>query len=314
MRFSTSTSIAILALLLAGSGCSGGGGNSGGTGGSNGTGGAMASGGTTNSGGATASGGAVGSGGATTSSGGAPGPGGAMSSGGATSSGGVSGPGGGAGTAGAAGSMIGSGGGGGRGGGAGGAVGGGSGSANAMMNFFVTSDTSATGNLGGLAASDARCQRLATAVGHGAKTWRAYLSVENPPTNAIDRIGAGPYYNSKGVMLAVDKTALNARAGNADVFLTELGAKVNGQWTNSPMPNKHDVLTGTQRNGTLYMGRTCGDWTAATGTSQVGHADGLGPGQDTSGTYSFWNSAHDGNCASTADKGGAGRLYCFVAP
>src|SRR5678810_543109 len=50
------------------------------------------------------------------------------------------------------------------------------------MSFFVTSATSVTGNLGGLAGADATCQRLAGAVGSG-RTWRAYLSVERDPAN-----------------------------------------------------------------------------------------------------------------------------------
>jgi hypothetical protein len=183
-----------------------------------------------------------------------------------------------------------------------------------MMNFFVTSDTSTTGNLGGLSAADARCQRLAAAVGHGAKMWRAYLSVQSPATNARDRIGPGPYFNSQGTMIAADKAALHERAGDAAAFLTELGGRVNGQWTNSPTPNQHDVLTGTTRAGMLAAGLTCGDWMGTTGESQVGHSDGFGPSQMTSGSYSYWNSAHTGVCANTAERGGAGRIYCFVAP
>jgi hypothetical protein len=182
------------------------------------------------------------------------------------------------------------------------------------MNFFVTSDTSTTGNLGGLTGADARCQKLATAVGQGAKTWRAYLSAATPPTNAKDRIGPGPYFNSQGVMVAADKTALHARTGDSAVFITEKGGKVNGQWTGSPSPVEHDILTGSQRDGTLLTGTTCGDWTATTGSSTVGHSDGFGPGQATTGMYSFWNDAHSGMCANTAPGGGAGRLYCFVGP
>jgi len=76
------------------------------------------------------------------------------------------------------------------------------------VSFFVTSATSVTGNLGGLAGADATCQRLAAAAGHGARTWRAYLSVEhdsansNQPTHARDRIGTGPWYNANLVLVA----------------------------------------------------------------------------------------------------------------
>lgn len=188
--------------------------------------------------------------------------------------------------------------------------------ASAMMNFFVTSDTRPTGNFGGLDASDTRCQTLATAAGQGAKTWRAYLSVATPATNAIDRIGPGPYYNFLGTMIAADKAALHARAGDVAQFLTEKGARVNGQWTGSPTPNEHDIMTGTQRNGSLATGQTCGDWAATTGAGMAGHSDGLGQNQSTAGATAYWNAAHasTGNCANTATGGGGGRIYCFVGP
>ena len=142
-------------------------------------------------------------------------------------------------------------------GGSGGAV-----TASPMMNFFVSSDTSTTANLGGLAAADARCQTLAAAVGQGAKTWRAYLCAASPATNARDRIGAGPYYNSAGMMLAADKDALHARSGDAALFIDERGARINGQWSGSPSPNQHDILTGCTAMGMLMTGNTCSDWTS----------------------------------------------------
>ena len=183
-----------------------------------------------------------------------------------------------------------------------------------MMNFFVTSDTKPNGNLGGLTGADARCQTLAAAVGHGSKTWRAYLSVSSPATNARDRIGPGPYYNSKGDQLAADKDALHARSGDAALFLDEKGNRINGQWASSPTPNQHDILTGTQKDGTLSASLTCGDWTATTGMSQVGHSDGLGPNMAATGNYIIWNSSHTGQCGDTAPGGGAGKIYCFVGP
>jgi hypothetical protein len=115
-------------------------------------------------------------------------------------------------------------------------------------------------------------------------------------------------------MVAATKAALHARAGDAALFLTERGGRVNGQWTGSPTPNQHDILTGSTRAGTLMAGFTCGDWTATTGSSQVGHSDGFGPMQDTSDMLSFWNSSHPGLCGNTIPGGGAGRIYCFVGP
>jgi len=99
------------------------------------------------------------------------------------------------------------------------------------------------------------------------------------------------------------------------VFLDEHGDKINGQWTNSPTPNQHDILTGSTAEGTLLAGKTCDDWTSESAdmTAQVGHCDGLGPMQATTGTYTSWNSAHEnGGCNDTAPRGGAGRIYCFA--
>ena len=188
------------------------------------------------------------------------------------------------------------------------------------VSFFVTSATSTTGNLGGLAGADATCQRLATAAGHGGRTWRAYLSVErdtangNQPTHARDRIGTGPWHNANLALVANTSVELHARTGDAALFLDERGQRINGQWTGSPCPNEHDILTGSNADGTLFAGSTCADWTSGSGgvASRVGHSDGMGPGQSTAGALSSWNAAHAGQCANTAPGGGAGRFYCFA--
>jgi len=189
------------------------------------------------------------------------------------------------------------------------------------LSFFVTSATSATGNLGGLAGADATCQRLGSAVGHSGRIWRAYLSVErdatngNQPTHARDRIGNGPWYNANAALVASNVADLHSRTGDAAVFLDERGQRINGQWTGSPAPVEHDMLTGSNADGTLAVGLTCADWTSASAdlAAQVGHSDGLGPNQSTAGSLSSWNSAHaNQNCSNTAPRGGAGRFYCFA--
>jgi hypothetical protein len=189
------------------------------------------------------------------------------------------------------------------------------------VTFFVTSVTSSTGNLGGLAGADARCQSLAAAAGHGSRTWRAYLSAErdpangNQPAHARDRIGTGPWYNANLVLVAGSLTALHSRPGDAAVFVDERGQRINGQWTGSPSPVQHDILTGSNADGTVAAGLTCADWTSTSTTvaAQVGHSDGLGPNQSTTGTLSSWNSSHASqSCADTAPRGGAGRFYCFA--
>jgi hypothetical protein len=189
------------------------------------------------------------------------------------------------------------------------------------VSFFVTSATSATGNLGGLAGADATCQRLAAAAGHGARTWRAYLSVErdttnnNLPAHARDRIGAGPWFNANLVVIANNIAELHSRTGDAALFVDERAQRINGQWTGSPGPVEHDILTGSNADGTVAAGLTCADWTSDSSSvvGQVGHSDGMGPNQSTTGSLSSWNSAHANlNCANTAPRGGAGRFYCFA--
>lgn len=190
-----------------------------------------------------------------------------------------------------------------------------------QKTLFVTSQTSVTGNLGGLAGADATCQRLAVAAGLGGFPWRAYLSVErdptngNAPTHAKDRIGTGPWYNVNLQLIANNLTELHSRTGDANLFLTERGQRVNGQWTGSPGPNEHDILTGSNADGTVAAGVTCLDWTSdsASAIGQVGHSDGMGPGQSTAGALASWNASHTTlNCSNTAPRGGAGRFYCFV--
>lgn len=190
-----------------------------------------------------------------------------------------------------------------------------------VLGFFVTSATNATGNLGGLAGADATCQRLASAVGAGNRTWRAYLSAERDTAtgqavHARDRIGTGPWYNASRALVANNLVELHARTGNADVFLDERGQKINGQWTGSPTPNEHDILTGSNPDGTVMMGATCADWTSSSASlaARVGHSDGLGPNQNAAPPFSSWNSVHatNGTCGNTAPGGGAGRFYCFA--
>lgn len=189
----------------------------------------------------------------------------------------------------------------------------------ASLSFFVSSTGSLTANLGGLAGADQRCQDLAEAVGAGAKTWRAYLSVEHgpddQPVHAKDRIGAGPWFNAELVMLAADVADLHTKEGDHTLFLDENGDMVPGQWEGSPAPNQHDILTGSNKDGTLLPGKTCADWTSEDAAlfAQVGHSDGLGPMMNDAEQYRSWNSVHEnGGCNDTAPKGGAGRIYCFA--
>ncbi len=144
---------------------------------------------------------------------------------------------------------------------------------NQQMSFFITSAGSGDGaNLGGLAGADKTCQTLANAAGVGNKTWHAYLSASGangqPAVNARDRIGKGPWFNAKGVQVAssvADLHSDNNKLGK-ETSLTEKGAVVNGR---SDKPNTHDILTGSNADGTLSSkaDNTCGNWSKNTAGS-----------------------------------------------
>lgn len=191
------------------------------------------------------------------------------------------------------------------------------------MSFFVTSVGSGKGaDLGGLEGADRHCQALAQAAGATGKTWRAYLSTQAEggaaAVNARDRIGSGPWQNAKGVVIAKDVAELHGENNlNKQTALTEKGEMVNGR---GDSPNMHDILTGTQPDGTAFSGpedRTCGNWTksGSEGAAVVGHHDRMGLNDQP--PAKSWNSSHPsrGGCSQDALKGtgGAGLFYCFAA-
>ncbi len=181
------------------------------------------------------------------------------------------------------------------------------------MTFFITSEGSGKGaDLDGLAGADQHCQALAKAVGAGNHTWHAYLSTAS--VNARDRIGRGPWYNAKGEMVAKDVADLHSDHNKLgkQTSLSEKGAVLNGRGDN---PNQHDILTGSQLDGTAFApgaDHTCKDWTSSgDGSAQVGHHDRQGGGDHPTS----WNSAHGSKGCSQANlvsTGGAGRFYCFA--
>ena len=188
----------------------------------------------------------------------------------------------------------------------------------ADMTFFVTSAGSGKGaDFGGLAGADKLCQTLAAAVGAGGKTWRAYLSTQGAgAVNAKDRIGNGPWQNVKGVVIAKNVAELHGDNNlNKQTGLTEKGDMVKDR---DDPPNQHDILTGSQPDGTAFSGaddKTCGNWTKSgdDGSAIVGHVNRAGtspPPGDKS-----WNSSHGSRGCSDpglASTGGAGKLYCFA--
>jgi hypothetical protein len=196
----------------------------------------------------------------------------------------------------------------------------------ANMSFFVTSAGSGKGaDLGGLAGADRICQQLAQAVGAGSHTWHAYLSTQaadgQPAVNARERIGKGPWQNSKGVVIAKDVEELHGDNNNItkQTALTEKGDVVNGR---GDTPNRHDALTGSQPDGRAFPAgedKTCHNWTSsAQGAAMVGHIDRQGLRDDAQ--QKSWNSSHlsrgpDGGCSQgdLRSTGGDGLFYCFAA-
>lgn len=189
------------------------------------------------------------------------------------------------------------------------------------MSFFVSSVGSGKGaDFGGLAGADRHCQSLAAAAGAGQRTWRAYLSATPaggmPAVNARDRIGRGPWQNVAGVVVARNVAELHGTNNlTKQTALTEKGQVVNGR---GDTPNRHDVLTGSQPDGTAVPGTadtTCGNWTrSGEGSAILGHHDRLGLRDDEPSRS--WNSSHPSRgCGDEAlrSTGGAGLLYCFAA-
>lgn len=192
----------------------------------------------------------------------------------------------------------------------------------APMGFFVTSRGLGNGaDLGGLAGADRHCQALAAAAGSGARTWRAYLSQTGgggvPAVHARERIGAGPWYNARGTLIAWNVADLHGdvqrdrNAVSKTDALDEQGREVNGR---GDTPNVHDILTGSDSHGRALLGRpdvtTCNNWASRTsGHAMVGHHDRVGGGNTS------WNAVHmTAGCSQeqVASTGGAGLLYCFA--
>lgn len=197
------------------------------------------------------------------------------------------------------------------------------------MSFFVTSKGKGKGgDLGGLDGADAHCKALAMAVSPalGAKNWKAYLSTST--VNAITRIGSGPWYNAKGVVVAksvqelhndqTEKAPLSATwpVGN-DAFAVILDEK-GGTHVN----DVHDILTGSTAAGMVDGNNHCSNWTSQTGTAANGHSNRAGGNRAPS-----WNATHTVGCGSELNAGGMpvnrvggtvtsgggrGSFYCFV--
>jgi hypothetical protein len=178
------------------------------------------------------------------------------------------------------------------------------------MSFFLTSAGSGNGgDLGGLEGADAICQNLADSVDQGDLIWTAYLSTQGgDAVNARDRIGPGPWFNANGARIAADVDTLHSMLHRMSAYtaLDQRGRKIPGS---GYAPNRHDILTGSQADGTAYPAgedMTCNNWTSSSddGKARVGHHD-----------YAAWSSAHNSRGCSQAaliGTGGDGLFYCFA--
>jgi len=187
------------------------------------------------------------------------------------------------------------------------------------LSFFITSEGPGDGaNLGGLEGADAHCQMLAENVGSEGRVWRAYLSTQVPGGRGIsarDRIGDGPWYNSKGELIAQNIDELHILPNiYTSTALTEQGEQVRHR--GGELPVEHDILTGSQVDGTSFPPRvtsdmTCSNWTSnGEGSAMVGHHDRNGGGSVS------WNASHPSRGCGAEDlrtTGGNGYFYCFAA-
>ena len=186
------------------------------------------------------------------------------------------------------------------------------------MSFFLTSAGPGDGAaLGGLEGADAYCQSLAAAVGAGGSTWHAYMSAtataDAAAVNARDRIGTGPWYNQALVQVASDVANLHGENNlTKETVLNERGGVTNGRGDD---PNRHDILTGSNLDGTVAEGdddTTCNNWMSnGEGSALVGHFDRQGGGANPNS----WNSAHGSRGCGQEDlqgTGGDGLFYCFA--
>jgi len=202
-------------------------------------------------------------------------------------------------------------------------------------SFFVTSVGKGDGaNYGGLAGADAYCAQMAQGANlptPPGRTWRAYLSATarggQPAVNARDRIGAGPWHNARGAVIANNVADLHGDVErdrsqmNKTNALTEKNTPINGV---GDTPNQHDILTGSDSHGRARAGdddTTCTNYTSNQDPAPGG-ARGVGPGvwvghhDRTGGGNSSWNATHkSAGCSQPAlvGTGGAGLLYCFAA-
>ena len=131
----------------------------------------------------------------------------------------------------------------------------------------------------------------------------------SPPSTLATGSAPGPWRNYNGVQIARDVWDLHTDNNHLtrETQWSEQGDEIAG--------NRHDVLAGSQLDGTAYADgedHTCGNWTSTgEGNVQIAHHDRMTFGNQ----GSPWNSAHATPGCSQEDlraTGGDGLFYCFA--
>lgn len=202
-----------------------------------------------------------------------------------------------------------------------------------------------TGAGAGLRGADKICATLAetSLPGAGGKTWHAFLSAKDDGTgaqvNAIDRIGAGPWYDRLGRVFAASKADVMQTRPVGDAAIVNDFPNEDGVPNHNPdgtgNVDNHDMLTGSTTTGTLYSASaTCLDWTGGTGNKttegqpRVGHSWPRGGGGGPGGMDHWMSSLTESGCApgvnlvemggpipssnTVGSGGGYGGFYCFA--
>lgn len=193
------------------------------------------------------------------------------------------------------------------------------------------------GTADGLTGADKICTEIAESsmAGSSAKQWHAFLSTTK--VNAKDRIGAGPWYDRRGRLVAENLTnLLQNRPNGADPAIKEDLPNETGTPNHRPNPaapedDNHHTLTGSKPDGTLYSETaTCLDWTTTSKDNKMTGRPRIGfcwstqnrtnwiSGQDEGGCgagvtgVGMENGGSDPNNPIVGSGGGYGAIYCFA--
>jgi hypothetical protein len=132
-----------------------------------------------------------------------------------------------------------------------------------------------------------------------------------------NRIGNGPWQNSKGVVIAKDVAELHGNNNlTKQTALTEKGRGQQRQWRYAESARHSHGIAGRWYGIPGGDDRTCKNWTSSTqGSAMLGHSDRTGT---PSPTMSSWNAAHpsrgpDGGCSQKDLISTGGDGLCFAA-